>query len=66
MKHIYYSFKKCKHSSGYLQLIGATGSLLFDACRHVFLHVVQDRVEGGKLRLQVFLDSVGVCLVSQK
>lgn len=55
---------KHRHSSRYLQLIGATGSLLFDAGHHVFLHLIQDTVEGGKLRLQLLLDSVGVCLVS--
>lgn len=55
---------KRKHSSRYLELIGAAGSLLFDACPHVFLHLIQDTVEGVKLRLQILLDSVGVCLVS--
>lgn len=60
------SLKKCKdNSSSYLELIRAAGSLLFDARHHVFLHLVQDRVEGGELSLQVLLDSVGVRLVSQ-
>lgn len=50
----------------YLYLIRAAGSLLFDARHHVFLHVVQSRVQGGELRLQVLLDSGGVRLVSQQ
>lgn len=60
------SLKKCKDSSSYLQLVCAAGSLLFDARHHVFLHLVQNRVKGGELRLQVLLDSVGVRLVSQQ
>lgn len=56
------SLKQCKDGSSYLELVCAAGSLLFDARHHVFLHLVQNRVEGGELRLQVLLDSAGVGL----
>lgn len=54
-----------RSSSSYLQLVGATSPLLLDARQHVFLHLIQDAVEGVELGLQVLLDPVGVCLVPQ-